>query len=91
METPFARSFAADDWFPFQLKRLRRYLREHNIGRVTIRSAVRRSTRTRCSANCACVANGNASFLTRVIGEPVVIIGREQSVHGSAVTTDNRQ
>jgi hypothetical protein len=35
--TPFARCFAVDTAFPFQLKRLRTYLRQHNIGKITIK------------------------------------------------------
>lgn len=36
-ETPFARCFAVEAYFPFQLKRLRRYLRQRRIGRITIK------------------------------------------------------
>ena len=35
--TPFARCFAVADHFPFQLKQLRHYLRERNVGSVTIK------------------------------------------------------
>jgi hypothetical protein len=35
--TPFARGWAVEDWFPFQLKRLRSYLRERGVGRVTVK------------------------------------------------------
>jgi hypothetical protein len=37
MDTPFARMWRIEDWFPFQLKRLRLYLRERNIGHVTVK------------------------------------------------------
>lgn len=36
-ETPFARCFQIEAAFPFQLKRLRTYLREQDIGSVTIK------------------------------------------------------
>jgi SAM-dependent methyltransferase len=36
-ETPFARALLIEDWMPFQLKRLRAYLRERGIGRVTVK------------------------------------------------------
>ena len=36
-ETPFARCFQIETAFPFQLKRLRTYLRQHGIGKVTIK------------------------------------------------------
>ncbi|MFO7682862.1 MAG: class I SAM-dependent methyltransferase [Chloroflexota bacterium] len=35
--TPFAHCYRVEAAFPFQLKRLRHYLRQHNIGRVTIK------------------------------------------------------
>jgi SAM-dependent methyltransferase len=37
VETPFARVLPIEDWMPFQLKRLRAYLRERGIGRVTVK------------------------------------------------------
>lgn len=35
--TPFARVWEIEDWFPFQLKRLRAYLRERGVGRVVVK------------------------------------------------------
>lgn len=78
--TPFARSFAVEDWFPFQLKRLRHYLREHNVGQVTIKKrgspldtdVLHRQLRLQGDQK-------RTLFLTRVDGEPVVIIGRDQT------------
>ncbi|HNT24730.1 MAG TPA: hypothetical protein PKM21_10220 [Anaerolineales bacterium] len=35
--TPFARAWPVEAWFPFQLKRLRAYLRQHNVGQVTVK------------------------------------------------------
>ncbi len=35
--TPFARGWMVEDWFPFQLKRLRAYLRARGVGRVTVK------------------------------------------------------
>jgi hypothetical protein len=37
VETPFARSWEVDAWFPFQLKRLRQELRARSVGRVTVK------------------------------------------------------
>ncbi len=36
-ETVWARSWQILDWMPFNLKKLRAYLREHQIGRVTVK------------------------------------------------------
>jgi SAM-dependent methyltransferase len=78
--TLFARCYVIEDVFPFQLKRLRHYLRERGIGEVTIKKrgsaldpdVLRRQLR---------LSGGDHSivFLTRVMGEPSVLIGRAQS------------
>ncbi len=75
--TPFARCYAVDDGFPFQLKRLRAYLRERGIGRVTIKKRgspidpdeLRRRLRLKGEKQCTI-------FLTRVQGQPRVLIGQ---------------
>ena len=76
-QTPFARCFAIDDVMPFQLKRLRKYCRDRNIGRVTIKKrgspldpdALRLRLRLRGDRECTI-------FLTQVMGKPTVLIGR---------------
>ncbi len=76
--SPFARCFAVEAVFPFQLKQLRHYLRQHNIGRVTIKKrgsplepdTLRRQLRLRGSQH-------RIIFLTQVLGEPTVLIGHE--------------
>jgi hypothetical protein len=78
-QTPFARCYAIDDVMPFQLKRLRQYLRKRNIGRVTIKKrgspldpdALRSWLRLRGDEECTV-------FLTQVMGEPTVLIGQPQ-------------
>ncbi len=37
MEDAFVRAWPVEDWMPFQLKKLRTYLRERNIGRLTVK------------------------------------------------------
>jgi len=37
VEDPFVRVWPVEDWMPFQLKRLRAYLRERGVGRVTVK------------------------------------------------------
>ncbi len=76
-QTPFARCYAIDDVMPFQLKRLRQYCRERNIGRVTIKKrgspldpdALRSRLRLRGDRE-------RTIFLTQVMGKPTVLIGR---------------
>ncbi len=72
---PFARAFTIDDYFPFQLKRLRAYLRQRGIGRVTIKKrgsplepeALRQALRLRGD-------NEATVFLTQVMGRHTVLI-----------------
>lgn len=76
-ETPFARSFAVQDFFPFQLKRLRHYLQERNIGQVVIKKRgspldldhLRGQLRLRGRNQCTL-------FLTHIQGRPSVIIAQ---------------
>ena len=82
--TPFARTFAIDDAFPFQLKRLRAYLRERGVGRVTIKKrgsplepdALRQALRLRGD-------NEAVLFLTQVRGRHTVLIGTRFQGPGS--------
>jgi hypothetical protein len=86
--TPFARCYALDDYFPFQLKRLRAYLRDRGIGSVTVKKrgspldpdSLRR--RLKLSGDGHCII-----FLTQVQGQPAVLIGRDchqESLAGEA-------
>ncbi len=79
--TPFARCFVLDDVFPFQLKKLRHYLRQRNVGKVTIKKrgspldpdTLRHRLRLRGDEH-------RFIFLTHVLGEPVVLIGLKNEV-----------
>ena len=74
--TPFARVWAVEDWFPFGLKRLRAYLRERDVGRVTVKKrgsplqpeALIRDLRLKGEAE-------KVIFLSHLRGRPIVIIG----------------
>ncbi|MFN2136480.1 MAG: THUMP-like domain-containing protein [Candidatus Promineifilaceae bacterium] len=84
LDTPFARGFAIDDWFPFQLKRLRHYLRERGIGRVTIKK--RGSPLEPATLQSRLRLQGDEHrivFLTHVLGAPAVLIGRAISADHS--------
>jgi len=78
-ETPFARSWQVEDWFPFNLKRLRAYLHEHRIGRVTIK---KRGSPLQPEALLHDLRLAGEEervlFLTRVRGKPAVIVAREE-------------
>jgi SAM-dependent methyltransferase len=73
--TPFARAWHIEDWFPFQLKRLRQYLRERNVGHVVIKKrgspldpeALIHQLKLKGSQQ-------RVVFLTHLLGRPVVIV-----------------
>jgi len=75
--TPFAKGYRIDDHFPYQLKRLRSYLRERDVGNVTIKKRgspldvdeLRQALRLRGHRDCTL-------FLTQVMGQPTVLIGQ---------------
>jgi hypothetical protein len=73
--TPFARVWKIEDWFPFQLKRLRAYLRERRVGRVVVKKrgsplqpeALIRDLRLDGDAE-------RVVFLTHLRGRPIVVV-----------------
>jgi SAM-dependent methyltransferase len=77
-ETPFARRYILEDAMPFQLKRLRQYLRQRNVGRLTIKKRgspldpdiLRKRLRLRGDEE-------RVIFLTQVSGQPTVLVGRD--------------
>jgi hypothetical protein len=74
--TPFARVWAVRDWFPFTLKRLRTYLRERGIGRVTIKKRGSPLEPERLQHDLRLEGEAQAViFLTHLRGRPIVIIG----------------
>ncbi len=81
--SPFATSYRLDDAIPFQLKRLRNYLRQRNVGQVVIKKRgspldpefLRRRLRLHGDEE-------RVLFLTQVMGQATVLIGRsQQSAH----------
>lgn len=76
--TPFARGYTLEDFFPFQLKRLRAYLRERNVGQVTVKKRgsplepVWLQKQLRLTGE-----EHRIVFLTYVKGETAVLIGQQ--------------
>jgi SAM-dependent methyltransferase len=74
-ESSWVRAWRVRDWMPFNLKRLRAYLRENNVGHVTVKKRGFPMTpdeiiprlKLKGSASCTLV-------LTRLEGEPIVMI-----------------
>jgi hypothetical protein len=73
--SPYARAWKVEDWLPFNLKRLRAYLREQNLGKVTVKKrgspldpdALIRSLRLKGDLERVLV-------LTQVSGQPSVLV-----------------
>jgi SAM-dependent methyltransferase len=76
IETPLARVWEIETWFPFQLKRLRSYLRDRGVGRVVVKKrgsplqpeALIRDLRLKGDDH-------RMVFLTHLQGRPIVLIG----------------
>ncbi len=74
-ETPFARKFKIVDVFPFQLKRLKRYVREQKIGRVTVKKRGSPLDPQWLEKQLKPKGEHSATiFMTQVAGEPTVIV-----------------
>lgn len=76
--TPFARTFKIEDGFPFQLKRLRHYLRERQIGQVTIKKRGSPLDPDTLRQRLRLPGDGlhRVIFLTHVMGQATVLIGQ---------------
>ena len=81
IQTPWGRSWRILDWMPFQLKRLRRYLVDRGIGRVTVKrrgfplAPEELIDRLRLKAGAA----SRVLVMTRHQGKPIAIICKEAS------------
>jgi hypothetical protein len=73
--SPFARAWAVEAWFPFQLKRLRAYLRERNVGKVTVKKRGSPLEPEALIGKLRLSGEGERTvFLTHLRGRPIVII-----------------
>lgn len=78
VSSPFARCWRVDEWFPFQLKRLREALRQRRVGQVTVKKrgsplqpeVLIHSLRLQGDQQ-------RVIFLTHLRGKPVVILAQE--------------
>ncbi len=79
--TPFARCFVVEAHFPFQLKRLRHYLRERQVGSVTIKKRGSPLEPDRLQRQLRLSGHKDTHrylFLTHVLGEPSVVVATEE-------------
>ncbi|MFO7539850.1 MAG: class I SAM-dependent methyltransferase, partial [Chloroflexota bacterium] len=83
-QTPFARRYRLEDHFPFQLKRLRHYLRQRGIGQVTVKKRGSPidpqwlERQLRLGAGEGQAETHRILFLTQVGGEAAVLVGLEE-------------
>jgi len=74
-ESPWVRSWKIIDWMPFHLKRLRAYLREQNVGHVTVKKRGAPITPEELIAGLKLKgAESRTLALTRCQGQPIVLI-----------------
>lgn len=75
-ETPFARAWEVEAWMPFHLKKLRAYLRERRVGRVTVKKRGSPLTPEGLARDLRLKGeNERVLFLTHWDGSPVVVVG----------------
>ena len=75
--TPFARAWAIEDWFPFQLKRLRAYLRERGVGRVVVKKRGSPLQPEELIRDLRLTGQEERTvFLTHLRGRPIVLVAR---------------
>ncbi len=84
-ETAWARSWQIIDWLPFNLKKLRAYLREHGVGQVTVKKRGTAVTPETLIAKLKLDRTKNGSrtiVLTRFGGEHIVLVCEPLTIEG---------
>src|SRR5258708_6134252 len=78
VETPLARAWLIEDWMPFNLKKLRAYLRERGIGRVTVKKRGSPMSPEELIAKLKLTGDGEERVvvLTHVLGQAAILICR---------------
>lgn len=80
-DSPWVRVWEVLDWMPFNLKRLRSYLRERSVGTVTVKKrGVAMTPETLIPQLKLRGDNSRTLVLTRFQGQPVVIVCRDIAV-----------
>jgi SAM-dependent methyltransferase len=73
--SPFARAWQVETWFPFGLKRLRSYLREHHVGQVVVKKRGSPMVPEQLIQQLRLQGEEARSvFLTHLRGKPIVIV-----------------
>ncbi|QPC81886.1 methyltransferase domain-containing protein [Phototrophicus methaneseepsis] len=79
-QSPWVRAWEIEDWMPYNLKKLRAYLRERDVGRITVKKRGSPVTPEQLTASLKLKKGHNARtlVLTRLQNNPIVIICAEQ-------------
>jgi len=75
--TPFARIWPVEAWFPFKLKKLRAFLRERNVGQVTVKkrgSPILPEDLIQSLHLSKDASEERVVFLTKLRGTPIMVI-----------------
>ncbi|MCC6805607.1 MAG: methyltransferase domain-containing protein [Anaerolineae bacterium] len=82
-DTPWARAWRILDWMPFNLKKLRAYLREQDVGRVTVKKRGTAVTPEELIRKLKLNGSGSRTIvLTRCRGEHVMLVCEDLTVEG---------
>lgn len=77
VDTPYARAWQVEDWLPFQLKRLRAFLRQRNVGRVTVKKRGSPIVPEELIQDLRLEGEEErVLFLTQLQGKPIVVISK---------------
>ncbi|MEO8393636.1 MAG: methyltransferase domain-containing protein [Chloroflexota bacterium] len=81
--SPWARSWKINDWMPFNLKKLRAYLREQNVGTVTVKKRGTAVTPEELIAKLKLNGNGSRTIvLSRCRGDQIVMVCDDLTIEG---------
>lgn len=81
--SPWVRAWKIIDWMPFNVKKLRAYLRERNVGTVTVKKRGTAVTPEALIAHLKLNGNGSRTIvLTRCRGEHVTVVCEDLTIEG---------
>lgn len=84
-ESPWVRAWKINDWMPFNLKKLRAYLRERNVGTVTVKKRGTAVTPEELIAKLKLNKNDNGSrtiVLSRCRGDQIALVCDDLTIEG---------
>ncbi len=81
--SPWVRAWKINDWMPFNLKKLRAYLRERNVGTVTVKKRGTAVTPEELIAKLKLNGNGSRTIvLSRCRGDQIALVCDDLTIEG---------